>query len=358
MTFNGQNLPDKTGGEWKPWSSFSAKQQKLVQSKLNRRVRIDAANTGMVCRTHSGEPVKELQCEGPCNRIRALDQFSKNNRSNGVNICKACQHWVNTQEPGYAPWGGPNTDLDPLEENDDFETRLPTEPSDIFDLYDHRPLAPITGTDGLTKLEDDEAGAPSLKFAGLNITHARQSIAPPHLDTESVTSTQRASGSIISESASQPTPEDLGEASLWLSQAKIAQPQPQPQPQTSGRVTYNAWDSNGRQYQMSKTPTVQSGRSSVMSGMTPASSSRGQSLSNSRRETALNSRPQSVTNIRPQNSTNTSKPATGGTWDTKGRSSDRKHLTEKEHRELQRNIPQRQVNFPYGNGEDDSDDDG
>ncbi|KAK1983196.1 hypothetical protein LZ30DRAFT_789102 [Colletotrichum cereale] len=349
---DGQKPPDKfrckTGGEWKPLSSFSNKQQKLVQNKLNRRVRIDAANTGMVCRIHSGEPVKEIQCEGPCNQILVLDQFSKNNRTNGVNICKACQHWVNTQEPGYAPWAGPNTDLDPLEENDDFETRLPTEPSDIFDLHDYRPLAPITGTDGLAELEDDETGAPSLKFAGLGINHARQNIAPPQLDTVSVTSTRRTTGSIISDSTSQPTREDVGENSLWLSQAKIAQPQ------TSGRATYNAWNSNGRQYQMSKTPTIQSGRSSIMSGMTPASGSRGQSSGNSRREVALNSRPQSATNIRPQTTTNVRKPATGGTWD-RGRS-DRKHLTEKEHRELQRNMPQRLINVPYGNVGDDSDD--
>ncbi|KAK2026913.1 hypothetical protein LX32DRAFT_723213 [Colletotrichum zoysiae] len=353
MALNGQKLPDKfrckTGGEWKPWASFSSKQQKLVQNKLNRRIHIDAANTGMICRIHSGEPVKEIQCEGPCNKIRPLDQFSKNNRSNGVNICKACQHWVNTQEPGYAPWGGPNTVLDPLEENDEFETRLPTEPSDIFDLHDYRPLAPITGTDGLTELDDDETGAPSLKFAGLSIDRGSQNIAPPHLDTESVTSTRRATGSAVSESASQPTLEDLGETSLWLSQAKIAQPQ------TNDRVTYNAWDSNGRQYQMTKTPTIQSGRSSAMSGMAPASGSRGQSLENSRREAALNNRLQSTANIRPQNTVNVSKPATGGTWDR--RRSDRKHLTEKEHRELQRNMPQRQMVVPYGNGEDDSDDD-
>ncbi|KAK2001839.1 hypothetical protein LX36DRAFT_697941 [Colletotrichum falcatum] len=361
MALNGQKLPDKfrckTGGEWKPWSSFSAKQQKLVQTKLSRRVQIDAANTGMICRIHSGEPVKEIQCEGPCNQIRALDHFSKNNRSNGVNIahaywgqiCKACQHWVNTQEPGYAPWAGPNTDLDPLEQNDDFESRLPTEPSDIFDLHDYRPLAPITGTDGLAELDDDEKGAPSLKFAGLSINHASQNIVPPHLDTESVTSTGRATGSVVSEAASQPTLDDLGETSLWLSQAKIVQPQ------TRGQVTYNAWDYNGRQYQMTKTPTVQSGRSSMMSGMAPASSIRGQSLGNSRREAALNSRPQSATNIGPQITTNVSKPATGGPWDH--RCSDRKHLTEKEHRELQRNMPQRQMIVPYGNGEDDSDDD-
>ncbi|KDN66011.1 hypothetical protein CSUB01_00677 [Colletotrichum sublineola] len=350
---DGGKLPDKfrckTGGEWKPWSSFSSKQQKLVQGKLSRRVRIDAANTGMVCRTHSGEPIKEIQCEGPCNRILALDQFSKNNRSNGVNICKACQHWVNTQEPGYAPWAGPKTDLDPLEEKDDFESRLPTDPSDLFDLHDYQPLAPITGTDGLTQLEDDETGAPSLKLAGLSINHAKQDITPPHLDTESVTSTRRGTGSIISESASHPTLEDLRETSLWLSQAKIARPQ------SSGRVTYNAWDSNGRQYQMSKTPTVQSGQSSMMSGMTPASSSRGQGLGNSGHEAVLNSRPQSATNIRPQTTANVSKPGTGGTWDR--RRSDRKHLTEKEHRELQRNMPQRQMDVPYGNGEDDSDDD-
>ncbi|GKT57096.1 STC1 domain protein [Colletotrichum tofieldiae] len=300
----GQKLPEKfrckTGGEWKPWSSFSKKQQKLVQDKLSRRVRIDAANTGMVCRIHSGEPVKEIQCEGPCNRILVLDKFSKNNRTNGVNICKACQHWVNTQEPGYAPWAGPNTYLDPLEEMDDFETRLPVDPSDIFDLHDDRPLAPITGTDGLTGLEDDETDVPSLKLAGLDISRTRRNIVPPRLDTESVASTRQTTGSITSKTTAQSSSEDLGKTSLWLSQAKIAQAQP------SGRVTYNAWDSNGRQYQMSKTPTVQSGQSSVASSIAGASSSRSQALGNNR--------PNAVSNSRLQQSTDMGKATIGGTW--------------------------------------------
>ncbi|KZL79874.1 hypothetical protein CI238_02335 [Colletotrichum incanum] len=343
---DGQKPPEKfrckVGGEWKPWSSFSKKQQKLVQDKLNRRARIDAANTGMVCRIHSGEPVKEIQCEGPCNQVLVLDKFSKNNRTNGVNICKACQHWINTQEPGYAPWASPNTGLDPLEEMDDFETRLPTEPSDIFDLHDDRPLAPITGTDGLTDLEKDETDVPSLKSAGLDISRARQNIVPPRLDTESVASARQMTGSVTSETTTQPFQEDLGETSLWLSQAKIAQAQ------TSVRVTYNAWDSNGRQYQLSKTPTIQSGPSSVISSIAGASNSRSQALGNNR--------PETVSNSRPQKSANTRKPVTGGTW-AGGRQADRKQLTEKEHRELQRNMPQRQIIVPYDNDDDDSDDD-
>ncbi|GKT50006.1 uncharacterized protein ColSpa_10187 [Colletotrichum spaethianum] len=343
---DGQKPPEmfrcKTGGEWKPWSSFSKKQQKLVQDKLNRRVRIDAANTGMVCRIHTGEPVKEIQCEGPCNQILVLDKFSKNNRTNGVNICKACQHWVNTQEPGYAPWAGPNTDLDPLEEMDDFEARLPTEPSDIFDFQDDRPLAPITGTDGLSGLDDDETGVASLKFAGLDINHARQDIVPPRLDTESVTSSRPSIGSTMSKIATEPSPEELGTSSLWFSRAQIAQRQ------TSGRVIYNAWDSNGNKHQLSKTPTVQSEQSSVVGGMARSSSSRAHNLENSRLE--------AVSISRPQNAINTKKPATGGTW-AGNRQADRKQLTEKEHRELQRNMPQRQMIVPYGNDEDDSDDD-
>ncbi|GJC82599.1 hypothetical protein ColLi_05437 [Colletotrichum liriopes] len=247
----GQKLPEKfrckTGGEWKPWSSFSKKQQKLVQDKLSRRARIDAANTGMVCRIHSGEPVKEIQCEGPCNRILVLDKFSKNNRTNGVN-----------------------------------------------------PLAPITGTDGLTGLEDDETDVPSLKLAGLDISRTRRNIVPPRLDTESVASTRQTTGSITSKTTAQSSSEDLGKTSLWLSQAKIAQAQP------SGRVTYNAWDSNGRQYQMSKTPTVQSGQSSVASSIAGASSSRSQALGNNR--------PNAVSNSRLQQSTNIGKATTGGTW--------------------------------------------
>ncbi|OBR05963.1 hypothetical protein CH63R_10083 [Colletotrichum higginsianum IMI 349063] len=330
----GQKLPEKfrckTGGEWKPLSSFSNKQQKLVLDKLGRRVRIDAANTGMNCRFHSGEPVKELQCEGPCSQILVLDQFSKNNRTNGVNICKACQHWINTQEPGYAPWAGPHTDLDPIEQMGDFEARMPAEPSDIVEFHDNRPLAPITGTDGLTALDNDETGLPSLGMAGLHIGHARRGLFAPRLDTKSI-STPQTTESV----SSQAMTESMGATEWWFTQSGLARDQ------TGGRVIYNAWDSTGQKHELCKTPTVQSEQSSMMNSIAEAS----------------NSRSPNATDIRSQKTAIAKTPTTGGgTW-AGNRQADRKQLSEKEHRELQRNMPQRQAIVPYGDYSDDSDDD-
>ncbi|KAK6226067.1 hypothetical protein QIS74_02114 [Colletotrichum tabaci] len=330
----GQKLPEKfrckTGGEWKPLSSFSNKQQKLVLDKLGRRVRIDAANTGMNCRFHSGEPIKELQCEGPCSQILVLDHFSKNNRTNGVNICKACQHWINTQEPGYAPWAGPHTDLDPIEQMGDFEARMPAEPSDIVEFHDNRPLAPITGTDGLTALDNDETGLPSLGMAGLHIGHARRGLFAPRLDTESI-STPQTTESV----SSQAMTEGMGATKWWFTQSGLARDQ------TGGRIKYNAWDSTGQKHELCKTPTVQSEQSSMMNSIADAS----------------NSRSQNATDIRSQKTAIAKNPTTGGgTW-AGNRQADRKQLSEKEHRELQRNMPQRQAIVPYGDYSDDSDDD-
>ncbi|WYZ37307.1 hypothetical protein EsH8_II_000813 [Colletotrichum jinshuiense] len=318
----------KVGGEWKPWTSFSKKQQNIVQGKLSRRVRIDPGNTGMTCRVHSGEPVKEIQCEGPCDQIRGLDDFSKNSRSNGVYICKFCQHWVNTQEPGYAPWAGPNTQLDPLEEMDDFENRLPTEPSEIFDFHNNndRPFAPITGTAGLDAADDDELGALSLRLAGLNTSNTGRKITAPCLDNESVVSTRRDTGSIISHSTNM---RNLG-PNVWFSQAEIARDQ------TDRRIKYNAWDSNGQQHEIIKSPTVQSGRSSPLTDAIVGGS-----------------------NSHAKNNTHGKRPASGGPW-AGDRTADRRQLSQQEHRELQKNMPQRKQIVPYGDlddGDDDEDSD-
>nr|XP_036585880.1 stc1 domain protein [Colletotrichum truncatum]KAF6796071.1 stc1 domain protein [Colletotrichum truncatum] len=309
----GQKVPERfrcdLGGEWKPFSSFSKRQQKIVTDKLERRIRIDAANTGMTCRMHSGEPVKEIQCEGPCNEIRVLDDFSKNNRSNGVYVCKFCQHWTNSQEPGYTPWAAPSNMLDPFEEMDDFEARMPTEP------------------DGLTDPVGGEMDGPSLR-AGLASTDKdggrSREIFAPSIDTESLSSARRTAGSTVTYTTSMSRVGDLSAsmANLWFNNADIAKDL------TDSKIEYNAWDSDGRQHRMAKSPTVQSRGSSVTMG-----SAAGE-YSNGRENSAYNYRLQGSNRSR-------------GFGSAPDRQGDRKQLTEKEHRERQKALPKRPNLLPY-----------
>ncbi|KAK1841181.1 hypothetical protein CCHR01_16198 [Colletotrichum chrysophilum] len=340
------------GGEWRPWGAFSKRQQKLVTDRLSRGANINAANTGMICRQHSGEPVKEIQCEGPCNKIRILDDFSKNNRTNGVNICKHCQHWTNTQEPGYAPWAAPEQTLDPVEKLDDFEGRLPTEPSEIFNFHqDDQPLAPITGTDGVTALN------------GYPISTANSSVTPDYrpvargADTESVTSSVRGAESVVSADTNRSRLEELdnGMAALWFKNAQEAQQKPKPQPQSqpqSAVVTFNAWESTGCQHAVNKTPTIRSGGSSVMGAAASAQTTRQVAPRNNAQANNVfrgQSRPQTMGG----------QPKKSGFGSAPDRQGDRKQLSGKEHQNMQRTLPQQQqqqriIQGPYQD-EDDED---
>lgn len=66
-------------------------------------------------------------------------------------------------------------------------------------------------------------------------------------------------------------------AALWFKNAQEAQQKPKPQPQSqpqSAAVTFNAWDSTGRQHAVNKTPTIRSGGSSVMGAAASAQTTR------------------------------------------------------------------------------------
>ncbi|KAK1481374.1 hypothetical protein CCUS01_04486 [Colletotrichum cuscutae] len=331
----GENMAEKyrckIGGEWKPMSGFSKKQQKLVQDKLDRHARVNRANTGMVCRIHSGEPVNEIRCEGPCDEIKTLDQFSKNNRTNGVNFCKSCQHWINTQEPGYTPWAGPNTQLDPLENTDDHASHLPTDPSEIFDFRSEvdQPLAPLTGTNGLTAADDlstriESMGietrqpyiAGPIGLGARNVGHASYNAGASGLDSESI-----ASAATSAIAGTTETGRDYEFHNTFLD------------------VDFNAYDSAGKKHIKTKVPTTQSSGSSMIKSR--------YTYEGGRPETGSNTTALAASSVAPS-----------GPWPG-DRQRDRKQLTKVEHRALQRGRPQPQTIFnpiPYGNGDDDSDD--
>ncbi|KAK1674419.1 Stc1 domain-containing protein [Colletotrichum godetiae] len=338
----GQNMAEKyrckIGGEWKPMSGFSKKQQKLVHDKLDRHARVNRANTGMVCRIHSGEPVNEISCEGPCDEIKTLDQFSKNNRTNGVNICKSCQHWINTQEPGYTPWAGPNTQQDLLEDSDEYDARLLTDPSEIFDFNSEvdTPLAPITGTNGIATTDENDlqtgfqslgletrqsyAGGPLGGLAARNYLNGGRNAPVSLLDSESI--------------ASAATSAILGTTDTAA--ARINNP--------FLDINYNAYDPNGQKHLKTKAPTTQAGSSSRPSSM-KATSSRTQANEGGRPESGPKATVFATSSVAPS-----------GPWPG-NRQGDRKQLTNKEHRELQKGKPSRVFNpIPYGDDDEYSDD--
>lgn len=72
-------------GEWKTRSQFSKSQL----DKYNQRVRAGTSapnKTGMRCTEHSKQQTLEIQCQGPCNRFRELNLFSRSTRRNGKNV--------------------------------------------------------------------------------------------------------------------------------------------------------------------------------------------------------------------------------------------------------------------------------
>lgn len=73
------------GNEWKTPDHFSKnKLRQFISNK--RRTNATAANSGIACRVHSGEPETMLKCDGPCGKIYGLEHFSRNTRIRGIYV--------------------------------------------------------------------------------------------------------------------------------------------------------------------------------------------------------------------------------------------------------------------------------
>ncbi|KEZ46171.1 hypothetical protein SAPIO_CDS1046 [Scedosporium apiospermum] len=72
------------GKEYKPASSFSKREWNVFEHKVKRGMKVSIHNTGMTCREHKGEPSLEYRCQGPCDKVKPISEFSKNGRTNGV----------------------------------------------------------------------------------------------------------------------------------------------------------------------------------------------------------------------------------------------------------------------------------
>ena len=106
---------------------FSNKEQKTylekyIASPSNHR--INGITAKIRCRLCSGEQVNERQCEGPCGEWKALDRYSKSQRTRGSGWCQECVLWKEAAEPGMVTEAAPNTMLAP-DEYDEVEEPVP-----------------------------------------------------------------------------------------------------------------------------------------------------------------------------------------------------------------------------------------
>ncbi|KAH6603895.1 stc1 domain-containing [Trichoderma cornu-damae] len=178
------------GGEWKPLDSFSKNQQRIIQHQIDGRVRIDAANSGMVCREHAPGQRTEMACE-LCGLVKPLDCFSSSSKRSGSANCKRCTAWIETQEPEVIPAPLETGHISIEEERGEMWPASFVDSTDFFS-DDLLPQAPVTGLSSLG-LDDLDAcsvdmnsllSAPSDSFASAGASEAGSTSRrplPPHL---------------------------------------------------------------------------------------------------------------------------------------------------------------------------------
>ncbi|KAM0425197.1 hypothetical protein ACHAPT_009514 [Fusarium lateritium] len=268
----------KVGGEWKPLSDFSNNQQKLVQSQIDRRQNVDAAHCGMTCKEHSAGTKLEFRCE-VCGIIKPKDHFSKAALRREEIICERCTAWTETQEPSVTPTPLETGHVSVEEESAETWTRDFAN-ADFFNDGD-LPQAPVTSLEGLGLNELGPTVGPErfsqllsevLTIDGSTSGHSLASVEsssvadegmsttgrlPPHLaDKVSTKANSVANSSISTANLKQHTslpPHLRGPGSI--STASTVR-KDREETQRSRQVTYNAWDSTGKQHQAVKNPTA------------------------------------------------------------------------------------------------------
>ncbi|KAI0137279.1 hypothetical protein BJ170DRAFT_711383 [Xylariales sp. AK1849] len=145
----------KVGGEWRKPHHFSKTQlAKWQNRKKSPNDGVTAANIGITCREHSGEPTLQLQCLGPCGLLKSRDKFSSSQRRNNLRWCVGCIRWQLQQSPDAVPVAAPNGFVSQDEING--ETReneiLP------FEVDRNETAASDNGSDDLETDNEDEGG--------------------------------------------------------------------------------------------------------------------------------------------------------------------------------------------------------
>ncbi|KAI0513201.1 hypothetical protein F5B22DRAFT_278590 [Xylaria bambusicola] len=112
----GESLPRtftcRQCGQKKPPAAFSQSQiQKWRNKKRNDRYNtVTPENAELVCKDHAFDQ-RELRCHGPCDRIKIVDHFSKNQRNNTEPWCIDCTEWKQSFDGNELPTAMPNAPL-------------------------------------------------------------------------------------------------------------------------------------------------------------------------------------------------------------------------------------------------------
>ncbi|KAK5629366.1 hypothetical protein RRF57_005081 [Xylaria bambusicola] len=99
-------------GQKKPPAAFSQSQiQKWRNKKRNDRYNeVTPDNAELVCKDHAFDQ-REIRCHGPCDRIKIVDHFSKNQRNNPEPWCIDCTEWKQSFGGDELPTAMPNAPL-------------------------------------------------------------------------------------------------------------------------------------------------------------------------------------------------------------------------------------------------------
>ncbi|GAB1312950.1 hypothetical protein MFIFM68171_03160 [Madurella fahalii] len=248
--------------KWMPRGKFSRNQLQKYEKRLKEKL-VSPNNSGIQCIEHSKPNTPELQCQGPCNRVRELRYFSKNTRRSGKEWCIDCTSWQVMQEVGEA-LPPPGAQLSP--EEIDFRSWRPGHSSDetAFDGESKR----FHITESVSVTEDGSSGLISTQplsdlqkddFCTLGNSQEDSidndpiltNVIPPHLrgfpnkaphwflpDMDGpLTST---SGTLTTQT------DDAHAADTWIT------------PQGLWPVSFDVWGPNGEHTRMVKAPTVTS----------------------------------------------------------------------------------------------------
>ncbi|KAL7920424.1 hypothetical protein ACQKWADRAFT_298504 [Trichoderma austrokoningii] len=293
----------KVGGEWKPLDEFSRNQQRFIQFQIDRRQRIDAANSGMTCKEHTSNQRTEMKCE-LCGIVKPLTEFSGNSKRHESTHCKRCTAWMETQEPDVVPAPLETGHISIEEERGEMWPATFIDDTDFFP-DDLLPQAPITGLSSLG-LGDIDPSRLDLSILNGHLTNSTSAAAakpkqsyPPHLKAQM---TKAAMAFTSSEKPKNPEPlrnqlpphlrdmlpqhgmdgSDYAPSESDFNSGSISTATTAREMQESSKprhVCFNAWDPAGRQHRNVKSFTASSIATSSIRAPSDAGEGQGSSSS-------------------------------------------------------------------------------
>ncbi|KAI0453188.1 hypothetical protein F5B21DRAFT_505583 [Xylaria acuta] len=113
-------------GQNKGPAAYSKSQlQKWYNKKRNdRENKVTPESIGLSCKDHNSDE-REIRCHGPCDRVKVVGQFSKNQRNNPEPWCITCTEWRLSFDGTEVPDDLPNGPLvrhgdDGIRDNEEF----------------------------------------------------------------------------------------------------------------------------------------------------------------------------------------------------------------------------------------------